>query len=53
MDGAPRQIGVPIKLNDGRTGHVHSVVASGDSFQYTIWVDGAVEGPLGDDALAD
>lgn len=53
VDGAPRQIGSSVKLTDGRTGHVHSVDALGDGFGYTVWVDGTVEGPLGDDALAD
>ena len=49
--GAPRQIGAPVKLTDGRTGHVHSMVSSSGNFQYTVWVEGSVEGPLGDDAL--
>ena len=53
LDGARRQIGQPVKLADGRTGHVHSVESTSDKFQYTVWVDGSVEGPLGDDALAD
>ena len=51
--GAPRQIGQPVKLQDGRTGHIHSVSATGGgNFSYTVWVEGIVEGPLTDDALA-
>ncbi|MFT5686346.1 MAG: rhodanese-related sulfurtransferase [Myxococcota bacterium] len=51
--GATRQIGQTVKLVDGRTGHIHSVEPVGGGFQYTVWVAKAVEGPLGDDALAD
>ena len=53
VEGASRQIGHPVKLTDGRNGHIHSVAASEGGYQYTVWVGDAVEGPLGDDALAD
>ncbi|MDG1480556.1 MAG: rhodanese-like domain-containing protein [Myxococcota bacterium] len=53
LPNAPRQIGQPVKLTDGRNGHIHSVEASGSGFSYSVWVAGTVEGPLGDDALAD
>ena len=52
-EGSPRQMGQSVKLADGRTGHIHSAESAGDgNFQYTVWVNGSVEGPLGDDALA-
>jgi rhodanese-related sulfurtransferase len=52
-EGARRQIGQPVKLTDGRTGHIHSAERVGDAFSYTVWIANTVEGPLGDDALAD
>ena len=51
LAGARYRVGDPVKLKDGRTGHVVEVSTAG-GVAYTIWLStGAATGPVGGDAL--
>ncbi len=52
LEGAPRQVGDPVKLTDGRPGVVHTVEPHAGGYRFWVWVGDSLEGPLGDDALA-
>jgi rhodanese-related sulfurtransferase len=50
--GATHQVADPVKLTDGRTGFIHTVMPDGAGFRYLVWIQDHIEGPMGDDDLA-